>query len=261
VFFDYPTPDKTVVARFNTNGSLDDGSVNDSTPVDSFGDRGIATAIATSTDVLFGNMAIQADGKIVIGGLARGTGTGLGDFGLARFLGDDPPAALQAASVSERAVGQSLSRGQVQPLITEAFARWQIAGVDVSSLHGIDVRIADLGGTTLGLASGNTIWLDDNAAGWGWFVDATPWDDSEFTTPGNQGEQNHMDLLTVVMHELGHLLGYEHEDTGVMSETLAAGIRQTPGHAATDWLFTHSGAEGNDWQSAVATPVAPRQAR
>ena len=58
--------------------------------------------------------------------------------------------------------------------------------------HGIDVRIADLGGTTLGLASGNTIWLDDNAAGWGWFVDPTPGDDSEFTTPGDQGEQGKM---------------------------------------------------------------------
>ena len=29
---------------------------------------------------------------------------------------------------------------------------------------------------------------DDNAAGWGWFVDPTPRDDSEFTTPGDLGE-------------------------------------------------------------------------
>ena len=44
--------------------------------------------------------------------------------------------------------------------------------------------------STLGLASGHTIWLDDNAAGWGWFVDKTPHIDSEFTTRGNQGERN-----------------------------------------------------------------------
>ena len=44
-------------------------------------------------------------------------------------------------------------------LLPEAIHRWQAAGVDTSALHGIDIRIADLGGTTLGLASGHTIWL------------------------------------------------------------------------------------------------------
>jgi hypothetical protein len=76
----------------------------------------------------------------------------------------------------------SLTSAEVQPLLVEAEARWQAAGVDTSILGAIDIRIADLGGTTLGLTSGNTIWLDDNAAGWGWFVDPTPSDDSEFTT-------------------------------------------------------------------------------
>src|SRR5207244_11830459 len=97
-----------------------------------------------------------------------------------------------------------------------------------AALRGRDVRIADLGGATLGLASGHTIWLDANAAGWGWFVDSTPRNDSEFTTPGNQGEQERMDLLTVVMHEMGHVLGYEHEALGVMQDTLAAGVRELP---------------------------------
>ena len=77
------------------------------------------------------------------------------------------------------------------------------------------------------MASGNTIYLDINAAGWGWFVDRTPRNDSEFTRPGNQGEQNRMDLLTVLEHEIGHLLGHDHDDAGVMAETLAAGTRRT----------------------------------
>jgi Matrixin len=101
------------------------------------------------------------------------------------------------------------------------------AGVDTSSLNDVNIAIADLGGTTLGLAFGHTITLDDNAAGWGWFVDATPNNDSEFTTAGNQGEQQRIDLLTVVMHELGHLLGRGHDANGVMAETLAAGVRRT----------------------------------
>jgi hypothetical protein len=30
---------------------------------------------------------------------------------------------------------------------------------------------------------------------------------AEFTTPGNQGGQHRMDLLTVLEHEIGHLIG------------------------------------------------------
>jgi uncharacterized delta-60 repeat protein len=217
------TQNKLAAARFNTNGSLDDGLANDSTPSDSFGVLGIAKSAGVIVPS-FGGMALQTDGKIVMGGRS---GLNATDFVVARFLGDDLPAALQAASISQQPVAQKLSRDQVKPLIAEAFARWQGAGVDISSLHGIDIRIANLGGTTLGLASGNTITLDDNAAGWGWFVDATPADDSEFTTSGNQGEQHRMDLLTVLEHEIGHVLGYEHDASGVMQETLAAGTRLT----------------------------------
>ena len=71
----------------------------------------------------------------------------------------------------------------------------------------------------------DTIWLDNNAAGWGWFVDPTPWEDSEFTRPGDQGEQGRMDLLTDLMHEVGHLQGHGHGEGGVMADTLAAGQR------------------------------------
>jgi hypothetical protein len=144
---------------------------------------------------------------------------------------------LRASAVAPGAgatVG-SLTLAETQPLVTEALARWQAAGVDTSALSGIDVRIADLGGTTLGLASGHTLWLDANAAGSGWFVDPTPDDDSEFSTPGNQGEKNRMDLLTALEHELGHLLGYPHADSGLMGDALAAGARLTP--ADVDPLF------------------------
>ena len=68
-------------------------------------------------------------------------------------------------------------------------------------------------------------WLDINDAGHGWFVDDTPWEDSEFYLAGDQGEQGRIDLLTTITHELGHILGLEHEDEGVMAETLAAGER------------------------------------
>ncbi|HMC63546.1 MAG TPA: hypothetical protein VKI65_01260, partial [Gemmataceae bacterium] len=149
----------------------------------------------------------------------------------------DPPAALTAASaVTKNASTQMLSYAAVQPVLTQALARWAAAGVNPSALAGIDIHIADLAGATLGIASGNTIYLDATAAGWGWFIDPTPADDSEFTMPGNQGEMNRIDLLTVLEHELGHILGYQHTATGLMNDTLAAGIREMP-TAVIDQFF------------------------
>jgi hypothetical protein len=102
--------------------------------------------------------------------------------------------------------------------------------VDLIGLGNLQLQIANRGGRMLGQAAEahHTIWLDANAAGRGWFVDPMPGDDSEFTTPGNQGEQRRMDLLTVLEHELGHVLGYEHQATGVMHDTLAPGVRESP---------------------------------
>jgi probable HAF family extracellular repeat protein len=140
-----------------------------------------------------------------------------------------PTSALTAAATASTPSTQTLTLDQAEPLLTEAIARWAAAGAETSSLHGVHVLVSDLPGNELGEARGrNTIVLDANAAGWGWFVDPTPRSDAEFTRPGNQGEQNRMDLLTVLEHELGHVLGYEHSATGVMQESLPAGTRRLP---------------------------------
>ena len=52
-------------------------------------------------------------------------------------------------------------------------------------------------------------------------------DQSEFTTDGDQGELYRMDLLTVLMHEMGHVFGHEHTEEGLMSDVLATGVRKT----------------------------------
>jgi probable HAF family extracellular repeat protein len=136
-----------------------------------------------------------------------------------------PGKKLMAATAPSAPVTQTIGEAQVVPLLKEAIARWRAAGIDARSLSNVRVQIADLPGNLLGEASGNTIRIDQNAAGWGWFVDRTPRSDSEFHRPGDQGEQGKMDLLTTVMHELGHILGRDHEDSGVMVETLATGTR------------------------------------
>ena len=60
-----------------------------------------------------------------------------------------------------------------------------------------------------------------------------------------------MDLLTVLEHEVGHLLGFDDADTGVMSDTLPAGTRRTPGS-----LIDVSDADLVDWVF-VAAQLAP----
>src|SRR5262249_54690422 len=139
--------------------------------------------------------------------VAQDVGRTVADYVMDHFLlprdhGDDGDDQLRAAAAAPALLNASLRSDQVQPPLTEALARWQAAGIAASALSGITVRIADLGGLTLGKAAGGVIWLDDNAAGWGWFIDPTPRSDSEFTTPGDQGEQRRMDLLTVLEHEL-----------------------------------------------------------
>jgi hypothetical protein len=151
--------------------------------------------------------------------------------------------------------GGILSPAALPALEQEALARWAATGLTSVQLHqlqNLSFQIADLGGTTLGLAVGSTIMVDDNAAGWGWFVDPTPGNDSEFTTPGNQGEQNRMDLLTVLMHEMGHVLGQNHESTGLMAESLAEGERLSPR------VVDHCFADKVDW-SDLAVALAQEE--
>jgi len=100
------------------------------------------------------------------------------------------------------------------------------------------LKTDDLDGLKLGYTFDNTITLDNNAAGHGWFVDRTPHQDQEFheysksNVSGlayiNSEASGRMDLLTVVSHEIGHILGFKHGEFDLMDDTLEAGVRITP---------------------------------
>jgi hypothetical protein len=152
---------------------------------------------------------------------------------------------LLAAGVPVKGAGKptALTSAMLQPIISAAQAQWTASLGPASGqvLAGVNFQIFDLAGSLLGLTSGSTVWIDVNAAGRGWFVDPTPQDSLEYqarpnhelVAVGKGPAAKRIDLLTVVMHELGHVLGLGDLDAQtyhgeVMAETLASGIRRVP---------------------------------
>jgi Ca2+-binding RTX toxin-like protein len=142
-----------------------------------------------------------------------------------------------------------VSEAELAPMVEAAVGMWTEAlgegDARLAALEGMTVTVGDLGGLALAQVNGNTIVIDLDAAGHGWFVDITPGDGSEFASlvssasvmaesgPAADG----MDLLTVLLHEVGHVLGFEHDDAssyGVMQDDLEAGIRFLMDSAGVD---------------------------
>ena len=105
---------------------------------------------------------------------------------------------------------QRLTTSQLLFAVDAAVSRLGKAGFDTALFPGITWAIADLPGQTLGLATPKTVTIDVDAAGYGWYIDTTPRDDAEFASSTRDSRTvSKMDLLTVVMHELGHVAGLD----------------------------------------------------
>jgi hypothetical protein len=121
-----------------------------------------------------------------------------------------------------------------------AVARIESVDPDATArLQDVEFAIADLPDNLLGLTVGNTIRIDVDAAGYGWFVEkykgqrtkdkvGSATDEAILTIPHDPFRiPNSVDLLTVVMHELGHVLGLDHHDAGLMDDTLTTASTTT----------------------------------
>ena len=116
------------------------------------------------------------------------------------ILNDDGALTASAAAPASSAP-TTLTSAELEAAVTEAKADWLAAKPD-ADLAGITVSVADLDGLLLGLTVDRTIEIDATAAGWGW---------------------SQIDLVTVVRHELGHVLGFSHDDEdeyAFLAETL-----------------------------------------
>ena len=145
------------------------------------------------------------------------------------------PSPLHATSLGENPDAARLTDAQLQPIVQQAIERLSdSAPIVAEQLRSVSFEIADLAGTLLGTYQADTITIDADAAGWGWFVDTTPGSDEEFiASPAANGlrarqgtpAEQRIDLLSAVMHELGHALGLEH-DIDAMAAELETGIRR-----------------------------------
>jgi hypothetical protein len=102
----------------------------------------------------------------------------------------------------------------------------------------------------------------DDAAGYSWSVDPTPFDDAESRRLGDQRERARMDLVSVVAHELGHLLVRanlpgEHNAGHLMGESLSTGTRRVPTSGDVTPAATASAPRPADGSETVVTPAAP----
>jgi len=144
------------------------------------------------------------------------------------------------AMAGPRRSAPSLTRRQLAPIADEAIRRMTISSGTAGSelLAGVKFEIADLPDELLAETAGRTVRIDRSAAGYGWYLDRTPADDREFVPVrrGNEADGRgrgvagqRVDLLTAVMHELGHILGWGHSLTpGLMQESLPVGQRRLP---------------------------------
>jgi hypothetical protein len=70
---------------------------------------------------------------------------------------------------------------------------------------------------TQGTPTGGTLYLDVDANGLGWYIDPTPWDNTEYSqtltdtayrATADSLAYGHYDLLTTILHETAHLQGF-----------------------------------------------------
>jgi hypothetical protein len=177
--------------------------------------------------------------------------TGWTDVRAAAF--STTPHSLLAADGAALAGADSpeLAADQAAAFFQEALARWAAAGTPDSAASAwaqTQVVVTDLPGAELGRAWGDTIYLDRDAAGHGWWIDATPGSDEEFGGLADGGQLRAMDpqaahgidLLTVLEHELGHLAGAADlapTSLSLMASQLPRGIRRVVTPSEVDAFF------------------------
>jgi hypothetical protein len=151
------------------------------------------------------------------------------------------------AEGGEGAGAAAVSADVLPPLVEAAIERWESTGLtalESNLLRAAMFQVGDLPDGVLAQTAGDTITIDASAAGRGWFVDQTPDDELEFLglvaateiAATDASAAGAIDLFTVILHELGHVLGLDDDAAGasahdLMNSLLPAGTRRLPSGA------------------------------
>ncbi len=224
--------------------------------VDQHVDPSVSEISVTTNDNFMPGTSFMASGTnwIELGDFAFASGTvtvqmvnSQGRFSIADAVRFSQPGTLDAEDLGPALpVEPDLMQENLPAIFDAALNIWEASGQvtaeQMAQLRLVYPVITDLPSTQVGQLSGDVLSLDIDAAGHGWFVDPTPNDNSEFNTlvsltqreaSGNSHAVDDIDLLTVVLHELGHVLGKPDLDpvenlTDLMADTLPTGVRRLP---------------------------------
>jgi hypothetical protein len=147
---------------------------------------------------------------------------------------------LLAGQWGSELVGQSLTQEAIDAVLPLAREYWVSTGLadwQLPQLYQTPIAIGDLSYRgALGVSKPEGIWLDASGAGLGWNVVSSQWSvvSSQWSGAGmHHGTTAHgqlptagYDLLTVVTHELGHVLGYDDLDAHDHPNHIMAGLLQ-----------------------------------
>jgi RHS repeat-associated protein len=156
--------------------------------------------------------------------------------------GTFPAFQLFAGATSAPGHAVAITQAEVKALLPAAIDAWRAAGLgaaDVRELEGVSVQVGNLGTSILGLETAGTITINQTAAGYNWYVNASTGSNQASGLVGPGGETvaragspaaDDVDLLTVLEHELGHVIGLaDNTQAGdLMDITLGLGVRRSP---------------------------------